>query len=202
MRTLDEILSNSSACHTHLCPRQVLGVRMGLHAANKLGLDLPRRDRRLLVIAETDGCFTDGLQAATGCRVGHRTLRIEDYGKVAATFTNVSTGISLRIVPRLDIRRQAFDFAPEEKRCYFAQLRAYQVMPYDELFLIEQVQLSTSIEEILSRPGIRVNCSGCGEEVINGREVRRDGLIFCRPCAGMAYYSMSVLLPRQIPATI
>ena len=189
MTTLDEILSRSSSRHTHLCPRQVLGARMGLYAAHVFSLDLPRRDKRLLVIAETDGCFADGVEAATGCTVGHRTLRIEDYGKVAATFTDVSAGMSLRVAPRLDVRERAFALAPGENLRYFAQLRAYQVMPYDELFSMESVELNTPADVILSRPCVRVHCDGCGEEVINGREVRRGDLVLCVPCVGSAYYS-------------
>ena len=56
------------------------------------------------MILESDGCFADGLEAATGCTVGHRTLRVEDYGKIAATFVDVSTGQAIRIAPRLDVR--------------------------------------------------------------------------------------------------
>lgn len=191
IRTLEEILRESTSRHRHLCPRQVLGARMGLYAAELLGLELPRSDKRLLVIAETDGCFADGVNAATGCTVGHRTLRVEDYGKIAATFADVSTGTALRISPRPDIRQRAFTFVPGESRRYFAQLQAYQVMPYDDLFSIEAVQLKTPLEAILSRPGVRVNCDGCGEEIINGREVRRHDLVLCLPCAGSAYYSVT-----------
>jgi formylmethanofuran dehydrogenase subunit E len=188
MSTLDGILYKSSLRHKHLCPRQVLGARMGLYAAELLTLGLPRKDKRLLVIAETDGCFVDGVDAATGCTVGHRTLRIVDYGKIAATFVDFSAGTALRLAPRHDIRERAFDFTPGESRHYFAQLRGYQSMPPEELFLSQEVELKTPLEEILSRPGIRVNCDVCREEIINGREVRRYGLTLCLPCSGSAYY--------------
>jgi formylmethanofuran dehydrogenase subunit E len=32
MPTLKELLDQTAAMHRHLCPRQVLGVRMGLYA--------------------------------------------------------------------------------------------------------------------------------------------------------------------------
>lgn len=99
MPTLDELLGQSAALHHHLCPRQVLGVRMGLLAGRELGLDLPQTGKRLLTIIETDGCFADGVSVATGCWVGHRTLRVEDYGKVAATFVDTDCRQSVRIVP-------------------------------------------------------------------------------------------------------
>ena len=114
MQALDELLRLSASRHAHLCPRQVLGARIGLAGAAALGLDAPRRDKRLLVILETDGCFADGVEVATGCTAGHRTLRIEDYGKIAATFVDVQTEEALRVAPRLDVRQRAYAYAPDE----------------------------------------------------------------------------------------
>src|SRR5512140_2185179 len=102
MRDLQPLLSELSARHAHLCPRQILGLRIGLAGAARLGLALPRTDKMLLVIAESDGCFADGLEVAAGVSVGHRTLRVEDYGKIAATFANVSSGDAVRLAPRSD----------------------------------------------------------------------------------------------------
>ena len=47
--------------------------------AGMLDLDVPRAEKRLLVIVETDGCFVDGVEAVAGVAVGRRTLRVEDY---------------------------------------------------------------------------------------------------------------------------
>ena len=55
---------------------------------------------RLLAIAETDGCLTSGISVTTNCWVNHRTMRIEDYGKTAATFVDSATGRAIRITPR------------------------------------------------------------------------------------------------------
>jgi len=194
---LTRLLEVSSARHTHLCPRQVLGARIGLAGASALGLDLPRRDKRLLVILETDGCFADGIEAATGCTVGHRTLRIEDYGKIAATFVDVETERTLRIAPQPDLRHRAFSYADGESRHYFAQLQAYQSMPDDELLNIQPVTLTTPIQEIVSRAGVRVNCDACGEEIINEREVILHGRVLCRACGWGGYYvSVEQTLPQ------
>jgi len=186
---LTRLLEVSSARHTHLCPRQVLGARIGLAGASALGLDLPRRDKRLLVILETDGCFADGIEAATGCTVGHRTLRIEDYGKIAATFVDVETERTLRIAPQPDLRHRAFSYADGESRHYFAQLQAYQSMPDDELLTIQPIILTTPVQEIVSRAGVRVNCDACGEEIINEREVLLHGRVLCRACGWGSYYA-------------
>ncbi len=192
---LQLLLEKSARDHSHLCPRQILGVRLGLAGMNALGFDTPPDKKQLLIITETDGCFADGLSAATDCTVGHRTLRVEDYGKVAATFVDTKTGCAVRVVPTLDIRQKAFRYAPDEPRHYFAQMQAYQVIPDDEMFTITEVQLATSIEGIVSRPGVRVDCDVCGEEIMNEHEVKQNGLILCRACAGNPYYRLPVSIP-------
>ncbi|HET7378167.1 MAG TPA: hypothetical protein VFK30_15750, partial [Anaerolineae bacterium] len=45
-RSLSELLHESAMRHKHLCPRQVLGARMGLLAAHELQIDLPCSDKR------------------------------------------------------------------------------------------------------------------------------------------------------------
>lgn len=188
---LQAILQESSARHKHLCPRQVLGARIGLAGAAAVDLTVPRRDKRLLVLVETDGCFADGVEVATGCTMGHRTLRLADCGKVAATFVNVKSGLAMRVAPRPDVRERAHLYAPDERRHYFAQLHAYQLMPDDELLTIQPVILTPSAATIVSRPGVRVNCARCGEEIINERELLIDGEVVCRTCAGQGYYTVA-----------
>lgn len=187
---LDSILAISSANHKRLCPRQVLGVRMGLAGQRSVfaGNNINARD--LLVIIETDGCFADGIMAATGAQIGHRTLRVEDYGKVAATFINTKSGQAVRIHPKVQVREHAQDFAPEEQRRYFAMLEGYQIMPEEQLLQILPVRLTQPLDEIISRPGIRSKCEQCDEEIINQREVLRDGITLCISCAGRAYYEI------------
>lgn len=188
MTRLQTLLENSSERHNHLCPRQVLGVRIGLAGAHALGVEVPQRKKRLLTIVESDGCFVDGLEAATGCTVGHRTLRVEDYGKIAATFVDTKLNAAVRVAPHLDVRQKAYLYAPDQEKRYFAQLNGYQVMPIDELVNIEEVMLSVPISEIISRAGVRVNCGVCGEEIINEREIMRNEMPVCKSCAGPSYY--------------
>ena len=193
---LTDYLEKSSRDHSHLCPRQILGVRMGLCGLKSLGVRANQGSKRLLVISETDGCFADGLTAATDCAVGHRTLRVEDYGKAAATFVDTQTGLTIRVAPVLDIRQKAYAYASDEPRHYFAQMQAYQIMPDEEMFTVTEVHLAASIAEIVSRPGVRVNCDVCGEEIMNEREIPHEGITLCRACAGNSYYHV----PVQVPA--
>lgn len=200
---IQHLLEISSRDHAHLCPRQILGVRIGLTGMSLLGFDTPPDKKQLLVIIETDGCFADGITAATKCTVGHRTLRVEDYGKVAVTFIDTKTGRAIRVAPALDIRQRAYAYAPNEPRHYFAQMQAYQIMPDEEMFTVTEVQLNQSIEAIVSRPGVRVNCDVCGEEIMNEREIHHEGLTLCRACVYGGYYQTAqyALLAQEYAAS-
>ncbi|MDR5695057.1 MAG: FmdE family protein [Armatimonadota bacterium] len=187
--TLEELLNAAAANHHRLCPRQVLGVRMGLAGGRWLGLEVPRRDKRLLALIETDGCFADAISVATGCHIGRRTMRLIDHGKVAATFVDTQVGKAVRVVPRPGVRERAWVYAPEAKSRWQAQLLGYQRMPEEELLAAEEVTLLFSLEKLISRKGVRVHCQACSEEILNEREVVRDGMTLCRSCAGERYYA-------------
>lgn len=190
MKQLAALLHESAALHDHLCPRQVLGVRTGLLAAQLFGRDLPQSDKRLFAFVESDGCYADGVSVSTGCTLGRRTLRLVDYGKVATTLVDTHTGKALRIAPHPEARKLAASYAPAAIDRWHAQLDAYQIMPDDELLVAQPVSLTVSLAEIISKPGLRVDCSVCGEEIRNEREIMRDGLPVCRHCAGLdVYYS-------------
>lgn len=185
---LANILEQSSLRHSHLCPRQVLGARIGLYAGQALNLNLPDMQKRLLTLVETDGCAADAISLATGCTVGNRRLRVLDYGKVAATFVDLMCDEAIRIVPRAEIREISRRQFPEGKSNWHAQLKAYQLMPVSMLLDVRAVKLSIPLDKLLSKPGYRVRCEECGEEIINERELNIDGVILCRACAGQSYY--------------
>ncbi len=89
-----------------------------------------------MIILETDGCFTDGVEVATGVTVGQRRLRIEDYGKVAATFIDTFTERAVRIAPHPEARLGAARYAPQAENLYDAQLVGYKIMPEAELLTL------------------------------------------------------------------
>jgi formylmethanofuran dehydrogenase subunit E len=192
---LEALLSESAAGHNHLCPRQVLGVRLGMFGLKQLGFidddcsgRFKNEDKRLLTIVETDGCGADGIAVATDCSVGRRTLRVLDFGKVAATFVDTQSGRSLRVAPRPGARESAVCLLPDAESRWHAYLEAYQHLPDDALFQFKAVRLTISLADILSQPDKRAVCEACGEEIINEREVLQDGRILCRPCAGIQTY--------------
>ncbi|MFN7036281.1 MAG: FmdE family protein [Bellilinea sp.] len=198
MDTLQQLLERCAGLHHHLCPRQVLGVRMGLYAGKLLGLNLPQSDKRLYTIAETDGCGADGISVATNCWVGRRTLRIEDYGKVAATFIDTQSGRAVRLAPRPTARHDSRRYAPEAASRWEANLMGYQRMPDEELFAYQWVRLIRPVQALISQPGKRAVCDRCGEEIMNEREVFLGELTLCRACAGEAYYEVECE-PLEVP---
>jgi formylmethanofuran dehydrogenase subunit E len=200
MPSIDELLLMSSARHDHLCPRQVLGVRMGLAGLSALGLEPPVNKSTALILIETDGCFVDGIEVTTGVTVGHRSLRIVDLGKIAATFVSIESGRAIRLSPRQGIRAWAATYAPQAAERYAAQLQGYAVMPSDELFVTREVILDPPLSELLSRPDARAICSHCGEEIINEREVARGTIVLCRTCAGVGYYLATETIPNPLIA--
>jgi len=185
---MDELLETSATHHHRICPRQVLGVRMGLLAGHILEIPLPQPEKRLLAIAETDGCFVDGIAAATGCYVGRRTLRIEDYSKTAVTFVDTLTEQAIRIAPCSNARELAWAYATSARNKWEAQLTGYQHIPDERLLDWQQVALTVPLKRIIGQAGKRVSCESCGEEIINQREVIREGMIVCKSCDGDSYF--------------
>lgn len=184
------LLRDSVRIHGHLCPGQVLGVRMSMLGLREIGITDPKgKDRRsLIVFVEMDRCATDAVQSVTGCSLGHRTMKILDYGKMASTFLNLKTGRAVRVIAREDSRRKAKKYFPGIENKHSAQLEAYKIMPDEELFGLMEVCVSLHPQDMPGRPRQRVQCSLCGEYIQDQREVHKDGKVFCRPCTGQCYY--------------
>jgi formylmethanofuran dehydrogenase subunit E len=188
MDTQQHLLNTIQVMHGHQCPRQVLGVRIGLAGLRLLDMDPANRQKNLLVIVETDGCFVNGIEVTAKVSMGHRSLRIEDYGKTAATFVHLKTGQAFRVFPKPSLRELARKYTQDKQRIYLAQLIAYQIIPDTELLDIEPVALNQTLREIIELPRRTIPCAFCGEEIIRGREALRGGTPTCVACAGYAYY--------------
>jgi formylmethanofuran dehydrogenase subunit E len=195
--TPEDIWGQLARLHPRLCPRQVLGVRIGQYAGELLGLALPRSDKQLLAFVETDGCFADGVSAATGCWLGHRTLRLVDHGKVAASFVDLRTNRAVRIWPNPRARMLADRRVPGAASRWHAQLEGYRTIPAEELLRAGEVVLAMPMAAVVGRPGERTACATCGEEILNQRHVIRDGAMLCRSCGGAPYLTYTGAEVRQ-----
>lgn len=190
MKSLQEYLDDAAVAHGHLCAGQVLGVRMAMLGLKKLGLEDPEgKDRkRIVTFVEIDRCATDAVMVVTGCRLGKRALKFRDWGKVAATFVDVETGKAVRIAAKESSKGLARSLHPEIQDKNQQQMLAYREMSDEDMFQTQWVQVELPPEEFPGYKGERITCSECGEGINFRREVRRDGKILCRSCAGDRYY--------------
>jgi formylmethanofuran dehydrogenase subunit E len=192
MKSLDEYLRDAEEAHGHLCAGQVLGVRLAMLGLVKLGIDDPRGNKedrkRLVTFVEIDRCATDAVAVVTGCRLGKRALKFRDWGKVAATFVDVSTGKAIRIAAKESSKALARQMHPEIADKNQQQMLAYREITDDDLFTTQWVKVDLPPEEFPGYKGERVVCEACGEGINFRREVRTEEKVLCRACAGERYY--------------
>src|SRR5260370_26177764 len=149
MRSLEDYLILAAQNHGHMCPGEVVGVGRGMLGLKALGIHDPVKDRRrLLTYVEIDRCATDAVSLVTGCRLGKRSLKYFDYGKVAATFVDLESSRAVRVVARDDSRVKAKSMFPELSDPSQQQLKAYKVMDDQELFTVQPVQVKVKPEDL------------------------------------------------------
>ena len=165
----------------HDCAGIVLGTRLALLGASELGLAIPDREKRLIVTIETGRCAADAIQALTGCTLGRRTLRLADYGRLAATFYDQQTGRAIRVAARGGVRNRVITCDGERRED--AQRRTYLELPAAEIFTIAEAAFELGAFDRPGPPLCRVLCAACGEEVSDARHVRLNERDYCRPCA-------------------
>jgi formylmethanofuran dehydrogenase subunit E len=167
VESFEELLKQAEIAHGHLCAGQILGVRMATLACTRLEISDPRgADRKKLVsFVEIDRCATDAIGLVTGCRLGKRALKFRDWGKMAATFVNLSTGRALRIVALENSRQLAAERYPEIESKSQQQMRAYRELTDAELFREQWVTVALPDREMPGYKGPRVTCADCGEGI-------------------------------------
>jgi formylmethanofuran dehydrogenase subunit E len=185
MESLDELLRNAEAAHGHLCAGQILGVRMALLGLERLGISDPRgADRkRLVTYVEIDRCATDAIALVTGCRLGKRTLKFRDWGKMAATFVDLAEGRAIRIVALDSSRELAHQLYTHLENGKPQQMQGYREMAADQLFCEEWVKVAVNPADMPGYKTARIPCARCKESVNFGRLCEVDGQQLCLSCA-------------------
>ncbi len=192
MDAFEVLLKSSAAAHGHLCPGQVVGVRMAMLGCRLIGLDEPTRHdqiKKLIVYVEMDRCTADAVAHVTGVKLGRRSLKFMDYGIMAATFVNLETGKAFRVVSTEEARNLADAYAPEIAEKSARQLDAYKRMPDSVLFRVQQVRVQIDDCDLPGPTRYKVPCSRCGQVVRDQREVIKNGQVLCKPCAQKSYFS-------------
>jgi len=192
MDAFEVLLESSAAAHGHLCPGQVVGVRMAMLGCRLIGLDEPARNdqiKKLIVYVEMDRCTADAVAHVTGVKLGRRSLKFMDYGIMAATFVNLETGNAYRVISTEAARSLSNAYAPEIAEKYAQQMEAYKRMPDSVLFRVQQVSVKINECDLPGPTRYKVACSRCGQVVRDQKEVIKNGAVLCRPCTGGTYFS-------------
>lgn len=192
MKPFQILLEASADAHGHLCPGQVVGVRMAMLGCRLIALDEPtRRDqiKKLIVYVEMDRCTADAVAYVTGVKLGRRSLKFVDYGIMAATFLNLETGRAFRIISTEDARELAVVYAPDIAAKGPRQLAAYQRMPDSVLFRVQEVRVDLDECDLPGPTRRKIACSICGQMIRDRREEIVDDHPVCRPCSGTGYFS-------------
>jgi formylmethanofuran dehydrogenase subunit E len=116
-------------------------------------------------------------------------LKFRDWGKVAVTFVDLNSGKAIRIAAKESSKALARKMHPEIADKNQQQMLAYREIGDDDLFTIQWVKVELPPEEFPGYKGERVVCETCGEGINFRREVRREGTILCRSCAGESYFT-------------
>lgn len=192
MESFEALIASSAAAHGHLCPGQVVGVRMAMLGCRLIGLADPRQHdqiKKLIVFVEMDRCTADAVAHVSGVKLGRRSLKFMDYGIMAATFLNLESGSAFRVLSTEESRDLADVYAPEIEGRYARQLAAYRRMPDSVLFRVQQVQVALDDSDLPGPTRYKAVCSRCGQVVRDRREVMQGGQLLCRPCSDGAYFS-------------
>jgi formylmethanofuran dehydrogenase subunit E len=185
VESLESLLQKAEVAHGHMCAGQILGVRMSLLGLKSLGIEEPLgADRKRLVsYVEIDRCATDAIAMVTGCRLGKRTLKFRDWGKMAATFVDLSSDSGVRVVALENSRDLARQLHPEIESRSQQQKLAYRELGDDQLFRLQRVRVHVDASELPGYKTDRVVCARCGEGINFGRfEVVADQRL-CLTCA-------------------
>jgi len=185
MESFDELLQQAEAAHGHMCAGQILGVRLALLGLARLGIADPRgADRkRLITFVEIDRCATDALALVTGCRLGKRALKFRDWGKMAATFVDLTANRAIRIVALENSRELAERLYPHLASKSAQQMHAYRELSDSELFREQWVRVDLDPADLPGYKAERVACARCGEGINFGRFAVVNGERLCLACA-------------------
>ena len=198
---LDRLIASSAADHGHLCPGQVVGVRMTLLGLRLIGLPWPLREgdiKKLIVYVEMDRCAADAVAHVSGARLGRRSLKFVDSGIMAATFINLENGRAIRVISTEESRDLTSQWTLPGLTGKEADIKAYQRMPEGLMFRVQEVEVDLTEFDLPGKTRRKAVCQACGQVVRDSREYLVDGRTLCRHCAGQGYFRLArPVLPDQ-----
>ncbi|HKZ58657.1 MAG TPA: FmdE family protein [Candidatus Thermoplasmatota archaeon] len=185
---IEELYARAAEFHGHVCPGTVLGTRMAVLGMGLLGLTPGLPEDALTTYVETARCATDAIESTTRCTTGRHSLRVLNFGKMAATFAREGEVEAVRVVALESSRLAADRLHPEVATSRARQVAAYRELPDSDLFRVERVRLKEPPQDPHKAPRTRGVCPRCAESFEERRGVRVPEGLLCASCAGGAYF--------------
>lgn len=188
---IDRLAHAAAQAHGHMCPGQVIGVRMAILGLAQLGYPCPLgfpEIKNVVGFVEIERCLADAVGTASGLRLGRGSLKFVNLGLLAATFYDIPTGRAVRVISKDSARDLAKDYAPNEPNEHARQVAAYRVMPDEDLFDVQWVHLEIAPEDMPGARPPKIPCESCGVAVRSGQIREVGGRKLCAVCAGQAYF--------------
>lgn len=163
----------------------------------------------IIALVETNNCFVNDIQMATGCSFGNNGLIYRDYGKTAVTIRK-RDGQAIRLVLKSEFEDsiekeypEAYEMpnklitrrdqaGPEDYArlmMLFAEISAKELrISPEEMFWAKQDKI-----EIPSSAPIfeSVKCIKCGENVMISKAIKRKGEYYCIPCVNKEFFELN-----------
>jgi len=193
----ENLLELAIKFHGHKCPAMPLGLRAGLAAMKKLGVERASNKELFCFLevgpAHAMMCFGDGVQVATGCTYGKGNIEKVNYSKNAITLIDVKTKKAVRVAVNPEFQKKGL-------ASKFVRLRKEGIEPKD----ISTEIVDPLVENIMNQPDdvlFRTSevfeydfkgkkgtfewyeCESCGEVVfVHGVRII-NGKKLCIPCS-------------------
>ncbi len=184
--------------HGHKCPSMPLGLRGGLAAMEKLGVERAS-NRELFCLLENGPshsmiCFGDGVQIATGCTFGKGNIERLNYSKSAFTLIDVKNKKAVRVVlnPALQKTNLTSEYIKLRQRgIHPKDISPDMIDPIIDNILNQPEEALFKISEVFDydfkskKPVIEwYECESCGEIIFADRVKIKDGKKLCITCSG------------------
>ena len=203
---LTKLLMMTGMLHGHFCPGVASGVKAAVRAMKELNVSSTGMEE-VIAIVETNNCFSDGVQFVTGCSFGNNALIYRDYGKTAFTLTK-RNGEAVRVsvkaaskfleehspeaaklFQKVVVRREGTE-ADQRRLKELWQRLSFKMLdiPDNELFNVNRMTIELPS---YARIFADVQCSICGESIMEPRARIKDGKPGCIPCSNQEYYQLA-----------
>ncbi|WP_419657202.1 FmdE family protein [Desulfosarcina variabilis] len=200
-------LVKTAEIHGHYCPGSALGVMASIYALSLFGDVMTSSDglENLMSIVEINACFTDGVQAVSGCTLGNNALIYRDLGKHAMTLIIRGNDTGVRVCARPDFRETIMRLVPAFYPLMEKVIKNRVHTKEDEQRFKDTAReaaftlIKQDFEDLFSAGRVRADlpgyapivesiiCQNCGEQFMSTKAAPNGT---CLACAGKQYFQV------------